>query len=97
MMRKAEVCSRVVVGDIADEAVEKFFVMREFPIFHVLADDVAEETTKILMAWKAQERPRVREHADKMTEEPDGGDGVDLILHAHERVIEPPARAELDL
>lgn len=96
MVGEAEVGLGVVVADVGDHAGEEAFVVGEFSVFDVLADDVAEEAAEVFVAREGEERAGIGEHADEVGEEADGGEGVDLVFHALEAVVEPPTGAELD-
>ena len=97
MVREAEVGVGVVVADVSDELVEELVVVREFSVFDILADDVAEDAAEILVSREGEEGTRIGEHADEVGEEANGGEDVDLVFHAFDGVIKPPAGAELDL
>ena len=96
MMRQAEVVFCIMIANVSDEASKKLHVLRELTVFCVLPDDIAEKSAEILVAREGEEGAGIGQHANEVGEESDGGEGVNLVLHAAKGVIKPPSGAELD-
>lgn len=85
----------VAVGDALDHVADKFEVVGEEAVVHVLAEEVAKDAAEVFVPWRGEVAARVGEHADEVAEEADGTEGVDLPFHAFKGVEEPPAGAVL--
>ena len=59
MMREAEIGLRIVVADVSDQMVQELMVVGKLPILDILPDDVAENTTEILVSREGEERAGV--------------------------------------
>jgi len=58
-MREAEIGLRIVVADVSDQMVQELMVVGKLPILDILPDDVAENTTEILVSREGEERAGV--------------------------------------
>ena len=68
MVRKREVGFGVIIADATNEIIEEILVVGNLSVFDIGADEVAEETTEILVTGVGEERARVGEHADETRE-----------------------------
>ena len=73
-----------------------FHAGRQQPTGDIMADDVAQQPPEIVMSWVTQETAAVSEHPDKTTEQSRLRQGFDVLCHAIELVVKPPAAAELN-
>ena len=64
-----EITLGVVVGDVLYHTIKYLVVIGKKTLLYVVAEDVAEQTTEILMTRIAQERAGVGEHSYKTTEQ----------------------------
>ena len=92
-----EIAGGVVVADILHHGADEVEVGRQEPLFHLGAEEVAEDATEVLVAGVGEEGAAVGKHADELAEEALVGEDLDLTLHAVFLVKEPPAAAELHL
>src|SRR5258706_11165944 len=71
--------------------------MGEKAIPNILAEEIADEATEIVMPRVRQEAPRIGDHADETREQAHVRQGSNLGRHAVELIEEPPPRAVLHL
>src|SRR5258706_7574586 len=64
---------------------------------NILAEEIADEATEIVMPRVRQEAPRIGDHADETREQAHVRQGSNLRRHAVELIEEPPPRAVLHL
>ena len=55
VVRKAEVGDGVVVANVPDEVVQELRIVREFTIFDILSDDVAEQAAEVFVSREGEE------------------------------------------
>ena len=65
-MFKAEVFSGVFVRNVFDDISEQFHISWNQAIFDVIAEEVTEDATGILVAREGEGRARIGQHADKV-------------------------------
>ena len=92
---KSKIPRRIVVADVLDHRADQFHIVRQQPVFHFLAEDVAENAAEVFVPRVGQERAAVGQHADEAAQEPQVRQRVHLFLHAVFLIQEPPAGAEL--
>jgi len=97
MMRKAKVADSIVVANVSDHVADEAFVVRKFSIFDILTDDIAKKAAEVFVTREGEEGAWVSQHSNEMREQSNGWEGVDLVFHSFECVIEPPTWAELNL
>ena len=66
MMGESKVVHGIVVANVTDHITNKWFVVRQFSVFDILSDNIAEETSKILVTRKGKKGPRIGEHSDEV-------------------------------
>lgn len=66
MVWEPKVGDCVVVANVSDHVADEAFVVREFSVFDVLTDDVAEQAAEVFVTWEGEEGARVGEHPDEM-------------------------------
>ena len=91
-----EVVFCIVITDILNHAIEALLVVRQQSLLNVVAKQVTEKTTEILMTWIREERTAIGQHTYETAEKTKYGECVHLSCHAVELVVEPPTATELD-
>ena len=86
-----EIVLGVVVGNVLNHTRETFHIVWQQTLLHIVSEQVAKQTSEILMARVAQERAAVGKHSDKAAEESKDRQGIHLACHTVELVIEPPS------
>ena len=92
-----KVVFRVVVGYVLDDFSQPLHIGGNFAALDLFAEFGAENAAEIFVPGVAQERARVGEHADEITEAAQRRQRLKLLFHAVLLIEEPPCRAELDL
>ena len=59
-----------MVADIADYFSQPLLIGGEFSVFDILAYEVAQDSSEILMARKGKKTPGIRNHPNKAAEDP---------------------------
>ena len=62
LLVELEVVASIVVRDVLYHAREALHVVRQQALLNVIAEEIAEQTTEVLVAWVAEERARVGQH-----------------------------------
>ena len=94
---KTEIVLSVAVCDILDNRPDPIEVVRQKSLFHLTAEQIAEDPAEVLVAGVREERTAVGQHPDKEGEQPHRRNGLQLPAHPVELIEEPPRRAVLHL
>ena len=86
----------VFKANIAYDRAQKFFIVREFTIFNVATEEVAEDAAEVFVAREGHEAARVRQHAYETREKAIVREGIELPLDGFFLIEKPPATTELD-
>ena len=86
-----EIVLGVVVGNVLNHTRETFHIVWQQTLLYIVSEQVAEQTSEILMAWVAQERAAVGKHSDEAAEEAQDAEGIHLAAHSDFLIEEPPA------
>jgi len=94
-MGKPEVALGIVVANVADHVAEEFFVVGEFSVFDVLADDVAEQASEVFVTGEGHVGSTDLERSDVVTkscetERHNPKEDHDRSVHRTEHVIGLP-------
>lgn len=95
-----EVILCVVVADVFDHLLHAGFLVagvRDHTVLDVVAEDVTERTTEILMTRVTEERTAVSQHTYHAAQETEVGERHHLLLHTVLLIKEPPTGTELNL
>ena len=86
-----EIATGIVVADVFDHLTQELAVVRQQTLLHIVAQQVAENTTEVFMTRIAQERTAVGKHTNKATQQAKYRKSVHLTNHTVHLVVEPPA------
>ena len=78
---KIKVSAGIIVRDVFNHADKCFLVVREKALFNVVSENVAEQSSEILMTRIAQERTAICEHTYKTTQQSKNREGIHLACH----------------
>ena len=94
---EVEVILSVIVADAAYYLVKAFVILGIFAVLDPLSYKVAEDTSEVLVSGVGNEAAAVGEHSHEACEHTEVGKRGHLCYHSVALIVEPPARAELDL
>ena len=74
-MSEVKIIKGIAVADILNHLSQPFPIIRQFPVFNVLPEEVAEDPAEILMARVGEKTPGIRQHSDETAEQSHVGQG----------------------
>ena len=95
--RELEISLSVVVGDIGYDLGQSIVICREFTTLYPVTDQVAQDTTEVLVSGVGQEASGIGQHSNESGQVAQVSQGDHLILHTGLVIVEPPSGTLLDL
>ena len=86
----------IIVRNVAYDFAYEFDIVRIFAVFEDIAEEVAQNSSEILVAGIGQKASAVREHTHEIRNERHVRKRVELAEYSVLLVVEPPSRAELN-
>ena len=65
--RKSEIPDGIIIGYPFYNTLQRFFIIRIFPVLHPAADQLAHHASEILVSGVGEEASGVGEHADEVS------------------------------
>ena len=87
----------VVICDALDDPFKGCVVLGILALLYPFTDEIAHNASEILVAGIGHEGAAVGEHTDEVGDHTEVGKSLHLRLHTVALIVEPPARAELNL
>ena len=86
-----EIILCVVVTDVFNHLAQQLAIVGQQSLLNIVAKQVAENATEVLVTRIAEERTAVGKHTYEAAQETQHAEGVHLADHAVHLVVEPPA------